>query len=181
MSRNRLVRLLPPLAALLALAAAVPAAAQVPANVQVYAVKFLCGSADARAASPYRAVEPGNYGTLVNVTNLSLANVSVNLHRSVRVEGLQSVALPNAAALQAGQVQTVDCGAISQALAQLGFQADGRFVEGYVMLSYYTNQIDPALLSLDVTAAYSYSGQKADTGASLQVVHVEPRAMFQPE
>ena len=56
-----------------------------------------------------------------------------------------------------------------------------RFVEGYVMLSYYTNQIDPALLSLDVTAAYSYSGQKADTGASVQVVRIEPRAMFQPE
>lgn len=180
MARNVLVRLLP-LAALLALTAAAPAAAQVPANMQVYAVKFLCGSVDARAASPYRAVEPGNYGTIVNVTNLSLANVSVNLFRSVRVEGLQSVALPNETPIQGGQVQTVDCGAIVQALTQRGFPADGRFVEGYVMLSYYTNQTDPALLSLDVTAAYSYSGQKADTGASLQVVRIEPRSMFQPE
>jgi hypothetical protein len=181
MTRNWLVRLLPPLAALLVLASAVPGTAQVPTNVQVYAVKFLCGSADARPASPYRAVEPGNYGTIINVTNLSLANVSVNLNQSARVAGLQSVALPNAA-VQAGQVQTVDCGVIVQALAaQAGFQADGRFVEGYVTISYYTNQIDPAILSLDVTAAYSYSGQKADTGASVQVVHVEPRAMFQPE
>jgi hypothetical protein len=179
MARNPLVRILPPLAALLALTVA-PTAAQVPANVQMYAVKFLCGTAD-RPVSPYRAVEPGNYGTIINVTNLSLANVSVNLQRSARVEGQQSVALPNGAPLQAGEVQTVDCGAIVQALAQRGFQADGRFVEGYVMLSYYTNQVDPAILSLDVTAAYSYSGQKADTGASLQVVHIEPRAMFQPE
>ncbi|MFL6260999.1 MAG: hypothetical protein ACJ76Y_14935 [Thermoanaerobaculia bacterium] len=180
MARNPLVRILPPLAALLALTVA-PAAAQVPANVQMYAVKFLCGSVDLHAASPYRAVEPGNYGTIININNLSLANLSVNLFRSARVEGQQSVALPNTAPLQAGEVQTVDCGAIVQALAQHGFPADGRFVEGYVMLSYYTNQIDPALLSLDVTAAYSYSGQKADTGASLQVVRVEPRAMFQPE
>jgi hypothetical protein len=179
MARNPLLRLLPPLAALLALTVA-PAAAQVPANMQVYAVKFLCGTAD-RPASSYRAVEPGNYGTIININNLSLSNVSVNLFRSARVEGQQSVALPNTAPLQAGQVQTVDCGAIVQALAQRGFPADGRFVEGYVMLSYYTNQIDPALLSLDVTAAYSYSGQKVDTGASLQVVRVEPRAMFQPE
>jgi hypothetical protein len=180
MARNPLFRLLPSLAALLALTVA-PAAAQVPANIQMYAVKFLCGTVDTRAASPYRAVEPGNYGTIININNLSLSNVSVNLHRSARVEGQQSVALPNTAALQAGEVQTVDCGVIAQALAQRGFPADGRFVEGYVMLSYYTNQIDPALLSLDVTAAYSYSGQKADTGASLQVVRVEPRAMFQPE
>lgn len=176
MARNSLVRLLP----LLVLMSAAPAAAQVPANVQVYAVKFLCGAVDTHAAPPYRAVEPGNYGTIVNVTNLSLANSTANLAQSARVVGLPPVALANVA-LQAGQVSTVDCGAIAQALSQAGFQADGRFVEGYVMISYYINQIDPAILSLDVTAAYSYSGLKADTGASLQVVHVEPRAMFQPE
>jgi hypothetical protein len=176
MARNPLIRLLP----LLALLSAAPAAAQVTPNVQVYAVKFLCGAADAHAAPPYRAVEPGNYGTIINVTNLSQANASVNLFQSARVAGLQGVGLANVT-LQAGQVSTVDCGAIAQALAQVGFQADGRFVEGYVTISYYTNQIDPAILSLDVTAAYSYSGLKADTGASLQVVHVEPRAVFQPE
>jgi hypothetical protein len=147
--------------------------------MQVYAVKFLCGTVD-RVASPYRAVEPGNYGTIINVNNLSLANATVNLFQSARVAGMQSVALPEGP-LPAGEVRTVDCGAIVQALAQRGFQADGRFVEGYVMISYYTNQIDPAVLSLDVTAAYSYSGQKADTGASVQVTRIEPRAMFQPE
>jgi hypothetical protein len=175
MARNPLIRLLP----LLALLSVAPAAAQVPANVQMYAVKFLCGTVD-RVASPYRAVEPGNYGTIVNVNNLSLANATVNLFQSARVAGMQSVGLANVT-LQAGQVSTVDCAAIVQALAQVGFQADGRFVEGYVMISYYSNQIDPAILSLDVTAAYSYSGQKADTGASVQVTRIEPRAMFQPE
>ena len=176
MARKPLIRLLP----FLALLSAVPAAAQVPTNMQVYAVKFLCGAADTHGAPAYRAVEPGNYGTIINVTNLSLANASVNLFQGARVVGMQGVGLANVT-LQAGQVSTVDCGAIAQALTQVGFQADGRFVEGYVMISYYTNQIDPAILSLDVTAAYSYSGLKADTGASVQVVRIEPRAMFQPE
>ena len=176
MARHPLTRLLP----LLALLSVAPAAAQVPTNMQVYAVKFLCGAADTHGAPTYRAVEPGNYGTIINVTNLSLTNASVNLFQGAHVVGLESVGLANVT-LQAGQVSTVDCGAIAQALAQHGFPADGRFVEGYVTISYYTNQIDPAILSLDVTAAYSYSGLKADTGASLQVVHIEPRAMFQPE
>lgn len=175
MARNPLLRLLP----ILALLSVASAAAQVTPNVQMYAVKFLCGTVD-RVTSPYRAVEPGNYGTIINVNNLSLANVTVNLAQSARVAGLPGVALANVA-LPASQVSTVDCGAIVQALSQVGFQADGRFVEGYVTISYYTNQIDPAILSLDVTAAYSYSGQKADTGASVQVTRIEPRAMFQPE
>jgi hypothetical protein len=175
MARNSLVRLLP----LFVLMSAAPAAAQVTPNVQVYAVKFLCGAVDTHAAPPYRAVEPGNYGTIINVTNLSQANASVNLFQSARVAGLQGVGLANVT-LQGGQVSTVDCGTIAQALAQVGFQADGRFVEGYVTISHYITA-DPAILSLDVTAAYSYSGLKADTGASLQVVHIEPRAVFQPE
>ncbi|HEY0553520.1 MAG TPA: hypothetical protein VGG20_04595 [Thermoanaerobaculia bacterium] len=180
MARNSLVRLLPPLAALLALISAAPAAAQTP-NVRVYAVKFLCGSADSHGAPAYRAVEPGNYGTIINITNLTFTSFSVNLNQSATVQGMDGVALPNVT-LQPGQVSTVDCAAIAQALAgHGGFQADGRFVEGYVLLTHYINQIDPAVLSLDVTAAYSYSGLKADTGASLQVVHIEPRAMFQPE
>ncbi len=180
MARSRLVRLLPPLAALLVLLSAVPATAQTP-NLQVYAVKFLCGAADTHGAPTYRAVEPGNYGTIINITNLTFTSFSVDLSQSARVQGMDGVALANVT-LQPGQVTTVDCAAIAQALSgHGGFQADGHFFEGYVLLTYNINNHDPSILSLDVTAAYSYSGLKADTGASLQVVHVEPRAMVQPE
>jgi hypothetical protein len=87
--------------------------------------------------------------------------------------------------LQPFQVNTINCDDIAQILAaQRGFQADGRFVEGYVVIS--TRLVNPLLMTLDVTSAYSYAVQKVDNsgtglGSSLQVLRIEPRLMFQPE
>jgi hypothetical protein len=188
----RIVRKLPLAAAFLALLSALPASAQ-DANTQLYAVKFFCGFTDGRIPklndptplpAPYRAVEPGNYATVINITNLSLANTSANLSRSVRVEGLAQVSL-GTVTLQPFQVNTVNCDDIAQILAaQRGFQGDGRFVEGYVVIS--TRLVNPVIMSLDVQGAYSYAVQKVDNngtglGSSLQVVRIEPRLMFQPE
>ena len=129
-------------------------------------------------------MEPGNYATVINITNLSLANTSANVSRSVRVEGLAQVSL-GTVVLQPFQVNTVNCDDIAQVLAaQRGFQADGRFVEGYVVIG--TRLVNPLLMTLDVQGAYSYAVQKVDNsgtglGSSLQVLRIEPRPMFQPE
>jgi hypothetical protein len=181
---------LPLVAALLTLIAAHSAAAQgVPPNEQVFAAKFLCGFTDGRVArlndptplpAPYRAVEPGNYATVLNVTSIGFSGASTVIQRSVHVEGLDVVGL-DGVVMPAGKVSTTNCTEITQKLAQVrGFQNDGRFVEGYVYVS--SGLSDPALLSLDVTAAYSYAVLNATgLGSSLQVVRIEPRLIFAPE
>lgn len=168
------------------------------ANTSLYTVKFVCGFTDGRVPrlndpsplpAPYRAVEPGNYGTVINLKNVTLMDFeTVSVSRSVQVRGLTtghglgfgSISLPP------GEVSTIDCTDITTRLSQPPgtFVNDGRFVEGYVTLS--TDLYDPAILQLDVTAAYTYAIQKADNagtglGSSLQIVTIPPRNVFQPE
>jgi hypothetical protein len=186
MARRCMVSLVPPVAALLALMAAGPTAAQI--NTQVYAVKFLCGFSDGRVPkindptplpAPYLAVEPGNYGTVINIINLNFQGTSTSVSATVLTESSGQASL-GGTILSPFQVHTIDCVAITHILSLLrGFPADGRFIEGYVRLD--ADEVPP----LDVTVAYSYALQKADStgiglGSSLQVVHVEPRLLPRP-
>ena len=173
---------------------ALPAAAQT-ANKSMYAVKFICGNASGSVPrindanplpAPYRAVEPGNYGTIINLQAVALGDFTVvNIAASVHVVGMPAVALP-AITLNRLDVAKIDCVDITTRLSQPPgtFVNDGRFVEGYVTLSH--NLFDPVTLQLDVTAAYSYAiqnggNQGGGLGSSLQVVTIAPRNVFQPE
>lgn len=176
---------------------ALPLLAQT-ANTSMYTVKFLCGFTDGRVPrlndpsplpAPYRAVEPGNYGTVINLKSATLMDFeTVSIAGGVQVRGLTTghgLNLSNIT-LSPGDVATIDCTAITTRLSQPPgtFVNDGRFVEGYVTLTH--DLVDPAILQLDVTAAYTYAIQKADNagtglGSSLQVVTIPPRNVFQPE
>jgi hypothetical protein len=184
---RRIARKLPFAAVFLALLSVLPAAAET--YRLVFPTKFLCGFSDGRVPklndpaplpAPYRAVEPGNYATIINIANLSAAGKNAALFEAVWVAGQAQVVMGNVN-LPPTQVSTIDCVAITAALAQQGFPNDGRFVEGYV--SIYSDENPP----LDVTVAYSYAIHRADAtgiglGSSAQVLHIEPRRILvQPE
>ncbi len=163
------------------------------ANETVYVAKFFCGFTDGRVPrindpsplpAPYRAVEPGNYATVINLNNITSTTFTINPAVVVSVAGMQPVGLSGPGPLQGLQAATIECRDITNALATRGFANDGRFVEGYVTI--FTPLFSPLAAYLDVTAGYSYAIQRADNsgtglGASFHVVHIDGRDMVQPE
>lgn len=181
--------------ALVAVLLAWPAAAQAPANMETWQVKFFCGFTDGRVPklndptplpAPYRAVEPGNYATVINVQQINNVNRNANIFASAFVAGHPGAAL-DLGTIPPYEVRSVDCRDITAALGtRWGFPNDGRYVEGYVVLSRYTDATDINVLSVEVNAGYSYAIQKADNtgtglGSSFQVLRIQSKPMFQPE
>jgi len=160
----------------------------------VHQVKFFCGFSDGRVVkindptplpAPYRAVEPGNYATVINFQTISFTGQNTTITGIVYANGFPPAALQNFGLMTPFRMVSVDCTDITAALvAHSGFTADGHFVEGYVVFNHPL--FVPEILQWDVTAGYSYALHKADTtgigmGSSFQVVHIEPRNLFQPE
>lgn len=180
-------------AVLIAIAVVLPAAAQ-DENRQLHQVKFFCGFSDGRVVkindpsplpAPYRAVEPGNYATVINFQTITLTGQNTTTTGAVYANGFARANLPNFGSMTPFRMVSVDCTDITNALAaQSGFTNDGRFVEGYVVFSHQL--FVPEILQWDFTAGYSYALHKADNtgigmGSSFQVVRIEPRNLFQPE
>jgi hypothetical protein len=171
-----------------------PAGAQVEPNQTVYIAKFFCGFTDGRVVrlndptplpAPYRAVEPGNYATVINITSNTLTSIQPDYSVSISAQGFApSLHLPTPE-LDNFEVLAIDCRDITARLAEgRGFVNDGRYVEGYITI--VSDLYDPVILSLEVNAAYTYAVQKADTngtglGSSLQVLRIEGQPKFQPE
>jgi hypothetical protein len=188
--RYRLALLLPLLA--FALATTAPLAAQAPK--EVYPAKFLCGYHVGQVPNlsdpppfpiPYSTTEPGSYSTIVNVVNLALGSISADVNLQIVVEGFPRQFLPNLT-LAPLSTAKITCQDITNALVQGGFNANGHFVEGYLIL--ITN---PATIgvAIDVTAVYTYESQNGSTnksfglglGSSIHLQRIDPRLLTQPE
>lgn len=190
MSRNISIRFL--FAVLVTFSIVASANAQ--ANRQVFQIKFFCGFSDGRVPkindpsplpAPYRAVEPGNYGTVINFQTATFLNQNTITSGAIYANGFPRANLPNVGLMTPFRMVSVDCTDITAALAaQSGFTNDGRFVEGFVV---FNHQLFPTdVLVWDFTAGYSYALHKADNtgiglGSSFQVVHIEPKNLTQPE
>lgn len=174
---------------------ATPAEAQ--ANFMVYRAKFACGFAPGNVPDsgsnanvlpvPYREVQPGNYSTAINVLNARLSGQASEVDVLVFAEGRPTGFLPEFTLdpfTASGQI-SLDCDDITGALAAGGFQADGRFVEGFVMLMARDENLNQGS-ELEVSAVYTYGSRRTDgtgtgLGSSIDVEQVEGKAEIQPE
>jgi hypothetical protein len=179
---------------ILAVVVAQPVAAA--GRIHIFAAKFVCGFTDGRVVrlndptplpTAYRAVEPGNYATVVNVANLTFDDGPKTVERRLISEGFTTVALPDVN-LPEFELSTVDCDDLGAALAPQGFANDGRFFEGYLVTWVDELDFSENAPPLEVTAAYSYAvqnGRPADQslglGSSVDVERIEPRVFNVPE
>lgn len=196
MNARRRVLLLAGFVCLISLAlCAGPAEAQ--ANFMVYRAKFASGFAPGNVPDsgsnanvlpvPYREVQPGNYSTVINVLNARLSGQASEVDVLIFAEGRPTSFLPELTLdpfTTSGQA-SIDCDDITGGLAEDGFQADGRFVEGFVMLTARDQNANLGS-DLEVSAVYTYGSRRTDgsgtgLGASIDVEHIEGKAEVQPE
>jgi hypothetical protein len=176
-------------------AGAVPAEAQ--SNFMVYRAKFTCGFAggnipDSGSAAnvlpvPYREVQPGNYSTVINILNSRLNGQTSEVDIFIFVQGRPTASLPDLTleTFTTSSHARIDCDDITSALAADGFQADGRFVEGFIMLRAQDESQNEGS-ELEVSAVYTYGSRRTDgtgtgLGSSIEVERIEGKPEVQPE
>lgn len=174
---------------------AMPSEAQTP--MMVFRVKFTCGFAPGNIPDsgsfatvlpvPYREVQPGNYSTVINILNARFNGRDSQVGASILVQG-RPVASLSAFTLTSFSTVRIDCDDITGALAEDGFQADGRFVEGFIQVT----ARDPIIgapdepSDLEVSAVYTYGSRRTDTGgtglgSSIDIERIVGKPEIQPE
>ncbi|MEM7245515.1 MAG: hypothetical protein AAF533_09240 [Acidobacteriota bacterium] len=143
-----------PLLSLLLLVTVLPTAhAQGRVRSVTYPVKFTCGFETGRVPlqddvlpfnSRYKAVEPGDYATVVNMVNLGRPTA---VRASVVVPGEPRVDFSVQPALGSFEADALSCEDLAR---ETGRPADGAFFEGWVLLG--TRHAD-----VEVTAVYTHA------------------------
>lgn len=169
-------------------------AARAQTDVMVYRMKFTCGFAGGNIPDsgsqasvlpvPYREVQPGNYSTAINLLNSRFGGFDASVSGQVFTKGRPSVVLTGFT-MPAFSANTIDCGDITSRLATVGFQNDGRFVEGFVQLIAREPSVD-LRAQLEVAAVYTYGSRRTDNGgtglgSSLQVERIQGSPEVIPE
>jgi hypothetical protein len=171
--------------------------AEAQTNFVVYRAKFVCGFAPGNVPdsgssasvlpAPYREVQPGSYSTVVNILNARLNGQASRLDGYVFVHGRATAFLPASILVpfDTSSHSRIDCDAITSALVAGGFQADGRFVEGFVMLR-ARDQLQNLGSDLEVSVVYTYASRRTDAngtglGSSIDVERIEGKPEVQPE
>ena len=174
---------------------AIPAEAQT--SFMVYRAKFVCGFAPGNVPdsgslanvlpTPYREVQPGGYSTAINVLNSRLNGQPARLDGFVMVHGRSTAFLPASILVPFDTTShsRIDCDAITNALAASGFQADGRFIEGFVVLR-ARDQFQNQGSDLEVSVVYTYASRRTDAngtglGSSIDVENIVGKPEVQPE
>lgn len=155
----------------------------------VYRTKFTCGFAPGNIPDsgslgnvlpvPYREVQPGNYSTVINILNARFNGRDSLINGiDILVEGRPTASLPRFT-LDSFSTARIDCNDITGALGAGGFQADGRFVEGFVFLAARDpipdGSDEPS--DLEVSVVYTYGSRRTDSGgtglgSSIDVEHI---------
>ncbi len=164
--------------ALLALSAT-PTQAQT--ELMVWRIKFTCGFAAGNIPDsgsnanvlpvPYREVQPGNYSTAINILNHRFLRQRDALVGNMQVftQGRAAASIPSFTLAQFSTAR-LDCNDITTALATVGFQADGRFVEGFIVITARDQAAFPGDHSqpseLEVSVVYSYGSRRSDNGGT---------------
>jgi hypothetical protein len=132
-------------------------------------------------------VQPGSYSTVINILNARFNARDSRVSSSILVEGFPTVAGPGFTmqTFSTTSHARIDCAAIASALATRGFQADGRFVEGFVMVM-ARDALQNEGSDLEVAAVYTYGSRKSENngtglGSSLQVERIQGRLEVEPE
>ncbi len=170
-----------------------PSEAQV--EFMVYRAKFTCGFATGNIPDsgnsanvlpvPYREVQPGNYSTVINILNARFNGRESLVDGAVLVEG-RPVASLSSFTMTSYSTVRIDCNDITSALAAGGFQADGRFVEGFVQIAARDLLGSSEPSNLEVSAVYTYGSRRTDTGgtglgSSIDVERIQGNPEVQPE
>jgi hypothetical protein len=180
--------------ALLALLAWGATAARAQTDFMVYHAKFTCGFAGGQIPDsgsqasvlpvPYREVQPGNYSTAINILNARFNGRDSFVNVAILTEGRPSTFIPSFTMTSFTTV-SIDCDDITARLATVGFQNDGRFVEGFVKISARDQAVSEGS-DLEVSAVYTYGSRRSDNagtglGSSIDVEHIVGKPEVQPE
>jgi len=163
-------------------------------DVMVYRMKFTCGFAGGNIPDsgsqasvlpvPYREVQPGNYSTAINILNAQFSAHDASIVAQVFTEGRPTPNLPSFT-LTSSTAVTIDCADITSRLATVGFNNDGRFVEGFVMFI-ADDTVGNQRPNLEVDVVYTYGSRRTDNsgtglGSSMQVQRIEGSPETVPE